>query len=699
MLAIFFRFPGLNFVTLGALAWGAAGLFGSGTSGASATTESVDAVPIAAVAPLQISGTDRSGDPLPAGAAMRLGTVRFRHTPYIRKIVYSPNGQLVLTNNESGHVQLWNARDGRRLRVLDVRNENVRDFACSPDGKTIAAVGFLYDSDGNVRASRLTFTDLESGRAVRQIERDDAVFDARVAYPPNGKIVVTMSLYGTLRLREAATGGVLHVEPMTGHRLPALAFSPDAASNLLAIGCERTIRVWDFGQRRDVRTIVLEGEHRPTSLAFSPDGTTLAAAMAARGTEIPLWRISDGTLIRRFDSPETTELTHLAYSPDGKILGGTGEGTPQVFFDVATGRILERFHALRADGPMAFSPDGKTLAGRGDLQTLHFWDVATANDRLATPDAHTGGVGALAFLDGGKSLVSGSDDQTVRIWDLATGQPTKLLQHNGWVRSLSVSGDGSLLAAGSSGPGLGTVRVWNPKTGTPLHDWSADQGMIRGLKLSGNGGSMAIALSDGSLRWDVVTGNLPAPQRKLDLGLDRVSRAVFSADGHSVALMGNDWVQVVDVDRGDVHFKVTAMLTACEFAPDGRSLAIGRRGFVKKFKLANGLMRFDNSTAQSMIVWLDNRTGHVRREIEIPGSTVQCLAFSPDGQAVAAGVLLDHPERGVIRIFRLRDKQEVQAIETPCPWIESLAFTPDGKRIAAGLLDTSIVIWDVLPAN
>ena len=58
-----------------------------------------------------------------------------------------------------------------------------------------------------------------------------------------------------------------------------------------------------------------------------------------------------------------------------------------------------------------------------------------------------------------------------------------------------------------------------------------------------------------------------------------------------------------------------------------------------------------------------------------------------------------HPERGVIRIFRLRDKQEIQSIETPCPWIESLAFTPDGKRIAAGLLDTSIVIWDVLPAH
>ena len=53
------------------------------------------------------------------------------------------------------------------------------------------------------------------------------------------------------------------------------------------------------------------------------------------------------------------------------------------------------------------------------------------------------------------------------------------------------------------------------------------------------------------------------------------------------------------------------------------------------------------------------------------------------------------PARGIIRIFRLRDKQEIQTIESPCPWIEALGFTPDGKQIVAGLLDTSIVIWDV----
>ena len=154
-------------------------------------------------------------------------------------------------------------------------------------------------------------------------------------------------------------------------------------------------------------------------------------------------------------------------------------------------------------------------------------------------------------------------------------------------------------------------------------------------------------------------------------------------------------VQVVDIGSGEPRFTELVASTASAFAPDGRSLAIARRGLGRRFALADGRMRFDNTTAASTILWLDSRTGHVRREIELPESTIKCLAFSPDGTTVAAGILLFHPERGTIRAFRLRDKAELHKFESPCPWIESLAFTPDGKRIAAGLLDTSIVIWDV----
>ncbi len=58
---------------------------------------------------------DRYGDPLPPGAAMRLGTVRFRQFPQINHVVYSPDGRLVVTDSREDYLQLWDARDGRKL--------------------------------------------------------------------------------------------------------------------------------------------------------------------------------------------------------------------------------------------------------------------------------------------------------------------------------------------------------------------------------------------------------------------------------------------------------------------------------------------------------------------------------------------------------------------------------------------------------
>jgi WD40 repeat protein len=174
---------------------------------------------------------------------------------------------------------------------------------------------------------------------------------------------------------------------------------------------------------------------------------------------------------------------------------------------------------------------------------------------------------------------------------------------------------------------------------------------------------------------------------------------VFSRDGRSVAFIGEEWVQVVDSASGDRRFKAPKALWSgrvCEFAPDGGSLAIVSEVRARKFQAGHWR---GSSILTSTIAWLDSQTGSVRREIEVPESYVRSLALSPDGQAIAVGTLLTHPARGIIRIFRLRDKNEIQTIESPCPWIEVLTFTTDGRRIVAGMSDTSIVIWDVRPTD
>ncbi len=571
----------------------------------------------------------------------------------------------------------------------------------------------------------LVFADVATGRVISSKTWDDDLGVDDVAYAADGKLVVTMGRDETVRIWDVATKELqfqqrIRRENLREHNHRSIAFSPNPSSHLLAIGWEQSVDLRDVDRHHLAQRIAVDGGLERA--VFSPDGTTLAAAVSVasrdrtNGVEIRLWRVTDGTEIGSFKSQRGAQVSHMSFSLDGKVLAATGFNSPLISFDTATGKELNLLSSITlVDAPLAFSPDGRTLATTGDGQVLHFWDMTTGKDRLATPDAHVSGVTALACLADGKTLVSGSWDRTVRAWDLVTGRQIRILPQDSSVEALSLSLDGSLLATQAvvSRVGrMGVVEVWNLKTAERLRTWKFERigprwDFLRGVTLSSDSVSVIAAFRDGSLRrWNLASGEeLPIAQPKLERPPSNGGPAFFSRDGRSVAMIREylvrvensvrvyeNSVQVFDVATGERRFKEAPVGSVCEFAPGGESLAIVKEAPGKRLRVGSWQ---GTSSPTSTVVWLDGQTGRVRREIEIPDCGVMSLAFSPDEQAIAAGTYSGHPARGVIHIFRLRDKREIQTIESPCPHIYALTFTPDGKQIVAGLQDTSIVIWDV----
>ncbi|HYF65678.1 MAG TPA: helix-turn-helix domain-containing protein [Herpetosiphonaceae bacterium] len=69
---------------------------------------------------------------------------------------------------------------------------------------------------------------------------------------------------------------------------------------------------------------------------------------------------------------------------------------------------------------------------------------------------------------------------------------------------------------------------------------------------------------------------------------------------------------------------------------------------------------------------------------------VLCIAFSPDGALLAAGMT-----DGEIRIWRVSDRKQQRVLEGHRDWVRSLDFSPDGRRLASGGDDQAVRIWDV----
>ncbi len=225
-----------------------------------------------------------------------------------------------------------------------------------------------------------------------------------------------------------------------------------------------------------------------SSLAFSPDSTTLASGGGPLDPTIKLWRISDGAL-----------LSTIAATTNGVMA-------------------------------LAWSPDGSMLASGGDSveQTIKLWSAIDGGLRR-TLSGHTNGVTALAFSPDGNLLASGGRrfDHAVKVWAVTNGTLFRSLTgHSNNIESVAFAPDGNSLASGSSGPN--SLKVWK-LSDSSARNFGTGTNPVSTVAFSPDGATLASSDRESIKFWNVASGTV---SETVTQNAYRVTSVAFSPNGN-----------------------------------------------------------------------------------------------------------------------------------------------------------------------
>jgi RNA polymerase sigma factor (sigma-70 family) len=278
---------------------------------------------------------------------------------------------------------------------------------------------------------------------------------------------------------------------------------------------------------------------------------------------------------------------------------------------------------------------------------------------------HRGAVNAVAFAPGGKAVATAGADGTVRLWDPSTGTQLHRLPLPDRAVGVAFSPDATLVVAASAGK-VGAVIGWDRATGRKLWQCSVAGG-VGAVAFSPDGKLVVTGCPDGSLlALHAPSGKVVRTFRGFGVG---TTVAAFSPDGKSLAMGGAAGnIHQLDMATGKILrvWRGKDNITALAYFPDGARVAAADGG--KALRL------------------LHPTTG--KEEAGFEGKeAVRALAFHPGGKRLATAAA-----SGAVLLWDATGKQERQFSARGA--VHALAFSPNGKRLATAGADGA-VLWDL----
>jgi Tol biopolymer transport system component len=284
-------------------------------------------------------------------------------------------------------------------------------LAWSPDGRAVAVGG----DDGSLVLRRA-----DTLAATRTLAGYRGSFRATgVDWSPDGTRLAAVDGTGTLRIWRVDDGAQVGAVPVFATYTGRVVWSP--RSDALAVRCTDSSEVavveLDAGLPGPVRR--LAGSGPASSVAWAPDGSSIAAGFSAAPHLVLFRRAADG-FTAQVATGQDTRAGAVAWSPDGSAVatvsdGPAGDGVVRVF-DGHTGATTGRFAGGSAltQNPL-WAPDGTAVAVADAAGITTVPVRGAAPGRWESPQEPYGSR-LLAWRIDGRLITVGGRDHVVRVW-------------------------------------------------------------------------------------------------------------------------------------------------------------------------------------------------------------------------------------------------------------------------------------------
>lgn len=648
-------------------------------------------------------------------SAMRLGPADSPLATAAGPVCVDATGHIAAFPNAIGDIEVWDLREGERLRTILGTGEPPVGLSLSADGDELAGATI----DGAV-----TVWDTESGRKLAERRTETSL--RGVSMTPDGSFLATLSDEGRVGLWriEDAKAAAPEAEPSMepSGRLPkelatASIEAADTADDVrsittfvagtphLATGHEAgQVTLWDLATGEAVRSL----QHEAPVDAVAVNASVDRVVTGSRDGSIRLWKLSDGNLLETLAGDPRDELRIAKAQRDAARQQGLVErltartkeieaaikaeaeavAKVQATRDEAAEKVAEQEQNRQAAAAKVTSTEQaikqaqqQAADAREQIERLQE-QIAQAEQTIET--AGTTVEKLTAQLERDRKALEAAD-QAKRESETALKQRDRALQtaQNAKHRVEERLPQHEQRIADASRK---RTRLDKQLTEARAAAAAPARG-VAGLTFRADGKAIASTHRDGTARVYRLgrrsASSVLAPKHP-GSGAGVSPGVIFAGDG---ILCHFGWQTPAEVWRSTPRWQLERVIgsltdspisdraTAIDFRPDGLAIAVGsgppsRFGDVKLFSV---------------------RTGRLLRDFgEVHSDTVFAAEFSPDGQTLATA--------GADKAIRLHDlggEGSMRSLEGHTHHVLSVGWQDNGETLASASADQSVKTWNV----